>query len=535
MQKCLGIYIEDNLIKYAKVSKERDNMKVESFGVRFFQDINEEIAKIVEETFSFNTPISINLANERYLYFDVFALLNKKDIERTVQTEFENFCEEKNFNKDAFETRYALMENKGDKEKVRALDIYVNKIEYNKQISTVEKYKLLKVMPMPMAIANIAELDRRANEIIINMEANTTITTILGNDIYNVDIIDEGSKDVLEKINKMENSYAKAYDICKNTTIYTAESEELAEEQQYLQYVMPTIYKIAEKLQDAVNSSSEKIKTVYLSGTLATINNIDLYFQEFLPNVECKILKPKIVDETVTKINIKDYIEANSAIALAVAGLEDSLQNLNFKKQTAGDKLAGLFSIQLPNGKTLGSNKKIKFSLKGKLEKSEIWLLRGIGATVLITIIFLIFSGLLNNQMNNKKNEINGLITEQNKQISMANNDKREIETKTEQYRLLLADIKKTNEKYSKVAAKRNAIPNLLNQIMASIPNKVQLTSITNNDDTHVVIKAQSNNYEQLGYFVGVIKTKTILKNAVSSSSLKSGGTISVTIEGELP
>ena len=65
MQKCLGIYVENNLIKYAKVSKERDDVKIESFGIRFFQDINEEIRKIVEETYSFSTPICMNLANEK--------------------------------------------------------------------------------------------------------------------------------------------------------------------------------------------------------------------------------------------------------------------------------------------------------------------------------------------------------------------------------------------------------------------------------------------------------------------------------------
>ena len=53
MQKCLGIYIEENLIKYAKVSKERDDLKIESFGVRFFQNLTEEIEKVIEETYSF--------------------------------------------------------------------------------------------------------------------------------------------------------------------------------------------------------------------------------------------------------------------------------------------------------------------------------------------------------------------------------------------------------------------------------------------------------------------------------------------------
>ena len=87
MQKCLGIYIENNLIKYAKVSKDNNDMKIESFGIRFYQNLSEEIKKIIQETYSFNTPISINLSNEKYLYFDIFALLSKKDVEKTVDTE----------------------------------------------------------------------------------------------------------------------------------------------------------------------------------------------------------------------------------------------------------------------------------------------------------------------------------------------------------------------------------------------------------------------------------------------------------------
>ena len=41
MQNCLGIYIENNLIKYAKVSKEKNDFKVESYGIKFFEELNE--------------------------------------------------------------------------------------------------------------------------------------------------------------------------------------------------------------------------------------------------------------------------------------------------------------------------------------------------------------------------------------------------------------------------------------------------------------------------------------------------------------
>ena len=70
---------------------------------------------------------------------------------------------------------------------------------------------------------------------------------------------------------------------------------------------------------------------------------------------------------------------------------------------------------------------------------------------------------------------------------------------------------------------------------MSAIPNKVQLVQIENTEDRTVVINAQSYDYDQLGYFVAVIKTKNILKKVITSSTAKPDGLIYISIEGELP
>ena len=535
MQTCLGIYIEDNLIKYAKVSKERDELKVESFGIRFYQNLTEEIEKIVEETFCYTTPISVNLYNEKYLYFDIFSLLNKKDIQKTIVTEFETYCEEKNYNSNAFENRYALMPNQQDDEKIKVLDVFINKIEFNRQKQPLEKYKLSKMMPISIAIGNIARLNKKENTLIVNMEESTTITTIYDKQIYNVETLDIGSKEVLDSINVSENSYSKAYEICKNTTIYTAEMEDSTEEQPYLQSIMPTLFKIAEEVQKIVSASELKIQTIYLTGNLSVVNNIDLYFQEFFTDIECRILKPNIIDEAINKVNIKDYVEVNSAIALATVGLGQGIQELNFQKPKTADKLTQFLKIEMPSGKVIGGNSKFDFSLKGTLSNTEVWLVRSVVAILLILIIYTIFSKLLSTQMLNKEQEIRSLISQQNSQISSVNSDQTSINAKTEKYKNLIADLKKMNEKISDVAARRNSIPNLLNQIMYNIPDKVQLTSIENTSNKSISITAQSLDYDQLGYFKAVLDKKKILKNVVSTSGVKNGDIITVTIEGELP
>ena len=72
MASCLGLYIDVNVIKYAKVSKDHDNLKIESFGIKFYEKLSEAIPQIIEETYSQKTPISVNLSEEMYNYYDMF-------------------------------------------------------------------------------------------------------------------------------------------------------------------------------------------------------------------------------------------------------------------------------------------------------------------------------------------------------------------------------------------------------------------------------------------------------------------------------
>ena len=145
---CLGLYIEENLIKYAKVSKEQDKIKVESFGIKFYDKLETAIEQVIEETYSQKTPISINLSEEMYNYFDMFSLLNKNDLQKAIKTEFESYCSDRGYNPNVFETRYAIVEDLTDKNKVRVIHIAENKIELNKRIQQTERYKLTNISPI---------------------------------------------------------------------------------------------------------------------------------------------------------------------------------------------------------------------------------------------------------------------------------------------------------------------------------------------------------------------------------------------------
>ena len=539
MASCLGVYVESNTIKYAKVSKEHEKIKVEFFGVKFYDNLEKAINQIIKETYSYKTPISINLSEEIYNYFDMFAMLSNKDLSKAIKTEFEMYCNDQGYNPNVFETRYVVSKNPEDKDKLEVIHIAANKIELTKKNQVLEKYKLAKIIPVSISITNLIETKPKENYLIVNMEEMTTVTTILDENVYNIQTFQEGSQEFLRKINLKENSFTKAYEICKNTTIYTAEGKNLQEEEiGYLEDIMPTLYTIVGNVGRIINESQERITKVYLTGTAALINNIDLYFQEYLGEVECEILKPYFINAR-QEISIQDYIEVNSAISLALTGVGQGIQGINFKKQTLKERIPDWLKIEVNSNK----EKKGKLATSGwftndlgeKLDKTEISLLR---TAVGLMILFAVYSGfaiLLKNQMKEKKQQAQESIDNTNTQIQLADDDKTKIDSRKNDYTKMIQNLQDLNDRFIDANKTRDAIPNLLNRIMYIIPENVQITSIQNTTGTHVAIEAQSNKYEQLGMFKAKLDTEMFLTNVISTSGKQENNVIKVKIEGDLP
>ena len=539
MASCLGLYVESNIIKYAKVSKEHEKIKVESFGVKFYDNLEKTIDQIIEETYSYKTPISINLSEEVYNYFDMFALLSNKDLSKAIKTEFEMYCSDQGYNPNVFETRYVVSKNPEDKDKLKVIHIAANKIELTKKTQVLEKYKLENIVPVSMAITNLIETRPKENYLIVNIEDNTTVTTIIDENVYDIQVFDEGSQEFLRKINLKENSMAKSYEICKNTTIYTSEGKDLQEtEIGYLEDIMPTLYTVVGNVRKIINESQEKISKVYLTGTATLINNLDLYFQEYLSEIDCEILKPYFINPT-QDISIQDYIEVNSAISLALSGVGQGIQGINFKKQSFNDKIPDWLKIEVNPGK----EKKSKLATSGwftndlgeKLDKTEISLLRTAVGLIILFVIYSCFSILLQNQMEEKEQQAQESINHTNAQIQLAEDDKTKIDSRTNDYTEMIQNLQDLNDRLTDASKTRDAIPNLLNSIMYIIPENVQITSIQNTTGTHIVIQAQSNKYEQLGMFKAKLDTEMYLTNVISTSGQQENNVIKVTIEGDLP
>ena len=247
------------------------------------------------------------------------------------------------------------------------------------------------------------------------------------------------------------------------------------------------------------------------------------------------MLKPYFTTENI-KINIKDYIEVNSAIAIAMQGIGYGIKSMNFKKQTLIDQLPDWLKLDVSLGKK--EKKSINFDLSGKLDQTEKWLLRSATGVLMLIILYSAFSIYLDNKIKDKIIDADDVILYTDTQIAAINNDINQVTTKSNKYQEMTDNLKNINKEVEANLNFKGAIPNLLMEIMTTIPKDVQITQIENTADQqsrHIVIKAQSKYYDELGYFKAKLKEDKILINVVSTQGEKVDDLVKIVIEGDLP
>lgn len=541
MASCLGISTESNLIKYAKVSKERDEYKIDSFGVKFFDNIEEAVKQIIVETQSEEIPINMNLTDEIYNKFEVFNGLKKKDIESILSSELELLCEDKGENFKTLTSKYILSSTPLNKEKTTALYVSANKADIAGKLQKFKEHKINNLIPIPIALFNLVS-SKKENTAIINIDDKTTVTTIINGEITDVHVLEIGMKQILDKISKKENSYARAYEACKNTTIYTMNViDSQAGDNEYLQDIMPNLYEIIKQVKEIFDTNFISMQKILLSGTATIINNIELYFQEYFLNARCEILSPTPLVNKNDNINFKEYVEVNSAIALARQELGDGIQETNFKniysKEGFWEKIKriGNQDISLTKGKTNPTKINLDLSFKGNLDRIEKDMIRVAATFLIVIIVYIAISVGLTNSINKKINEADEAMNNTQTVIQKVNEDDTKVKEKTSQYSGRMKKLEELNNQIQIEYKYKRAIPNLLSQIMSVIPKEVQLTSIENISEDKITIKAQAGKYEELGYFAAKLKTQGILMNVTFTPGVRENNIVKIDIEGNLP
>lgn len=551
MKECLGISIDDKFIKYAKVQMDdKKKFKIESYGISPYgnMELSSKINQIVEETNSSKLPICVDVENEKYYFFDFFGVQNKKYTKEAIETEFTSFCTENHINKNAYEYRsiYTKSLDSGDRNK--AICIYVNKGDIEERANLFHDKRVSNIGIDTVSITTIANIESGKNIMIVDLGDVTKVTTVINRNIYSIDIINEGLKDAFEKIATKENSSVKAYEVLKNTTIYTMDMESSSNpiNEEYLKYIVPNLYKVVQELQNVVKNYN-KIDQIYLTGYGTVINNIELYFQEFFKDSKVEILKPFFLDKN-ENTDIKGYIEVNQAIALALQGLGFGYRNVNFSSASAfdlkslmtmdiGDLIKNSKSISLKNSSLFD---KLNLSSSGGIYETSIT--NALIIVIVVTILYCVGSSFLTKEIQKKEADVSEIKAYTETQIGKASSDDSKINTKTNDYKRYKKNLEDTSNVIEVKRSRKNQIVTLMYKISSTIPQAVTISEIKNtevqgNDGTtvqHIIIKASSNQYEQLAYFKAKLKNANVLDNVVSTQGEKSGDTVTATIEGDL-
>lgn len=545
MQSCLGIYIEDNLIKYAKVQKDKDNIKVEAFGTKFYENIQQAIDQIVSETNSSKIPISINLSEEYYDYFSYFALLNKNALKKSIDIDFEMLCSEKGVNKDDMERKNIFALDQDDAQKMKAINVSIEKNTLDSKKALFEKYNLATIEPLPIGIMNLIKLNNDSNELIVNMEEKTTLTFCENGQIDKIDEIETSIMETIREISKQENSQTKAYEILKNTTISSQDMDTVQDGNEYMDIIVPTLFKMLNEIKEKMDQYGRQITKIYFTGTGIVINNVDMYFQDRLNDIQCDLVKPSFLDSQSLKIGIKDYIEVNSAISLALSGLQSG-NELNFANKNAFN-IQGLEIAGLPKGKG-DKVKSLKETAGEKLDAFEKLVVR---LLILAIIFIMIYSTLTKNlytNMEQKLSDTDQKTRETQASIVSMSKTKTSVEYLTSEYESLISKLNNESLQNGQAVYRSDEINNFLTKLKTIIPTEVKLVSLENTQSRHFVIQARAAKYQQLGYFKALLETatsegtsyKAILENVKASTGIRYHDSdtnedyVLVTIEGDL-
>ena len=539
----LGIYIDDGLIKYAKVQRDKDNVKVESFNVVFYEDLEKELNKIISETGSNKIPICLNLRNEMYNYFEVLSMIQKKDRAQSIKIDFETLCDEKGLNVADYESRYLLTESPDNQDKLIAFHVSTQKAEIASLANLFAGKKIESVRPIATSIINLVDLSEKENVVIVNLEKETKVTTIIDGMINRVDTLSTGMKDILDAINETENSERKSYEACKNTTIYTNGTDDSNNDgNEHLEEIMPSLYKIMEETKSIVENAPAMIHRMYITGLGSSINNIDLYFQEYASNAKVEILKPFFLENTSLNTSFKDYIEVNSAIALALDGVGYSAvdDEFNFKKGNNFDAKAWF-----KNG---GPEIELNMDMKGPLDPAEKVMVRLIAICCIAIFAYIFITNSIITKIEDMKSEAETQISAVTSQIKKAEADAQTIKAQADHYAQIAELLKNLEEQNKELIdsvpdIEPRSIPNMLKSVSNVIPQDVMVLSMKNTTEKHIVIEVVSPEYDQIGYFKALLSTNSILTNVKSSSGEKISGYgketddpkwVYVTIEGDL-
>lgn len=530
MERCLGIYIGDKVIKYAKLRMDKNkNVDIETSNVKYvLGGIKEVIEEIIHETNSQNTPIAINILNEHHENMEILKQISKNDISSMVELEIEDVANKLGINDKLLLYKYDIQDSLTNKDNNRIRILYTDRTEIE-QYSKVEGFDVKGAYPLSTVMKGLIPKEEKSYAL-INIEEKITISIVINNVLVETIALDMGMKEVIESLAEQLGSYAKAYDMCKTINVYT--EDENPNNPEIERIIEPILQDILRKIDESIKPFRGKFDKLFLSGMGVLFTNIDILFEQYY-GMKSEILKPAFTKGEIGIRNMAELIEANSAIALANALLTASMEDVNFmlqlnKKQSKANGIKnGKLGIKMPQ----------KIAFKGDYADiiQKLTFANLVAVTTLVG--YVVFGSVYSSQTTKVEKSIRKSITAIEEQSADVKIDVEYITKNKNEYKEvndMVTDLVDKIQSNQIGNLRTYNVANFMQKIMKFVPKNVQLISIESNDNKHITIQAKSSSYAALGYFVSQLKLEGIINN-VKINSVSHGTEISVSIGGDLP
>jgi len=578
MATCLGISVGKNLIKYAKMIKDKNSTNIVAYGIKFYDIMSNTITEIISETKSKDAAISVSVTSDEYCETEAFRDMKKKDMQTYIETEFAEICNKRSLSIANLDMRYILADHPTNAAQYRVICMCANKMELSNIWKALNQYKVKSISGIGSSIATILpNKGKGTNALVVNIEDDTKCTIVKEGVITQVISIPVGMDEVITKLADRYNSYAKAYEACKGIDAY-ADTDMGAPNDQDTKYIrdalMPVLYELKQRLMYDLDAYQSDFKEIYFTGTGIVVNNIDLYLSDAFPGKHTEILILPYANKDV--VGLKDVVEVNSALAAATYYLngikreEDFLVSGDYLKNEANKvnfTPKALFTALLDKVDEINkSTLKVKKSSKRKTNISfddEIanmgesggvpqfnaqiaeddleyydpmaeWFTRVSIGLFVGWIAYTYMSWYIGNNINDRLKEVENNIQLAEMEIQKVEQDKEFIVSKSKEYNDKITNLEHIIRTIRDKKDRSYNVPNFLSQLMFVIPDNVKVESIQIDTDNSVVMEVTSPKYAQLGYFVSRLKLAGIITN-VNMEVLGMSSSISIKISGRLP
>ena len=534
MESCLGIYLGDKIIKYAKLIRDDKSKRISlhSCGTKYVVGNKEvSVAEIINQTGSTNDRLCINLTEYSRMQTEVLKQLGKTDVQSVINLEVSDYATSRALNEKALDYRYIFMESSVSADNYTADIAIVDKANITKCLENEKYNNLVGLYPHEYILDNMVQ--NNSNYLLVNIDEKTQLISVVSGKIKQIIDIDISMKTILDSIAAQEGSYSKACDLCKNINVLSDES--LSPDLERI--IEPTIQDLLNRIKSKLDESKIAYNKIYLNGLINLFINVDVLFEQFF-GITTEKIRPYFVNLDETD-NISEVIEATDAIALAYEGLENFKPEVNFVSNNIKTNYSSLFKKDKAAKKTqvLGARNTVTVLPNISLENIEHALLFANLTAGVVLAGYVGFSAIYNSELNKMEISITDKIAKIQQETVDIKADNTYISQNTKKYTEFNSYINDTIEKIREGTIGKYTtynVANFMQKIAKYIPSNVQIETISSNDNKTVTIVAKSTSYAELGYFISQLKLQGILEN-IQTGKVTNDTNITVTIGGDLP